>query len=748
MFLRFLEDKLLEPVLFVSRFARSKTPWQDFTKDCILLNAKYNGVVFRRHFIDEPSFKPPAALTFIDVCNRLTNPDYYYDVIPIHILGSIYERFLGSVVHATAKQVTVQQKPQVKKAGGVYYTPEYIVSYIVKNTIGKLIEDKSPLQISRMRFADIACGSGSFLISAFGCILDYHSHWYNDNPKKAKEDGCIYIKEDDRWVVSLKQKREILVNNIYGVDIDRQAVEVTELSLYLKLLEDETTATAHEMSSLFTLLPDLSNNILCGNSLIKPDILMTDLFSGEEERKLNPMSFASVFPDVMDKGGFDAIVGNPPWVRQELISDSKSYFESHYQTYHGSADLYQYFIEKGISLLNPQGIFSYIVPNKWMRAAYGTPLRAWLKKHKIKEITDFGDLRVFETVTTYPCIVIAQKASVKSDYSFDVTQVSTLDFADLGDYVKANRYRITTSSLDESGWNLASETEQKLLQKINKNSVSLDTYIDGKIYRGILTGLDKAFVLDEATAKQLIKSDKNSKKIIKPYQAGKDIKRYSFSNTKRYVIFLPKGFTKSNCQNKNYWNWFLKEYPAVAKHLAEFEEPAKKRYDKGDFWWELRACEYYNEFAKPKITFLKFQVKPTFSYDTEEFVVNSAGFIIPQDDKYLLGILNSPLGWYIISKLCTQIQNGYQLIWKYLKKFPIPKINFSNKTEKATHDKIVQLVNQIIEAKKKLATATSDRDKDYYTRRTKSIDIEINREVYKLYGLSKDEIDIIEKING
>jgi len=207
------------------------------------------------------------------------------------------------------------------------------------------------------------------------------------------------------------------------------------------------------------------------------------------------------------------------------------------------------------------------------------------------------------------------------------------------------------------------------------------------------------------------------------------------------VIFIPKGFTKSNCQNKNYWNWFVKEYPAVAKHLANFEEPAKKRYDKGDFWWELRACEYYDEFAKPKITFLKFQVKPTFTFDTEEFVVNSAGFIIPQNDKYLLAILNSRLGWYIISKLCTQIQNGYQLIWKYLKNLPVK--NKDNK-EKAVYVSIVKFVDNLLKLNKQLQATKLETQRQQIQRTISHAEKKIDELVYKLYGLSKNEIEIIE----
>ncbi len=190
---------------------------------------------------------------------------------------------MGKVVNTTDKRAKVIEKPEVRKAGGVYYTPEYIVRYIVNETVGKLIEDKTPDEISKMTFADIACGSGSFLIEVYNLILEYHSRYYTANPEKARK-GDIEIRNGET-VLSLKKRQEILVNNIYGVDIDFQATEVTQLSLYLKLLEDVTMNDAFQFSLLKEkILPDLRNNIVCGNSLIGTDILKGKLFAGDEER--------------------------------------------------------------------------------------------------------------------------------------------------------------------------------------------------------------------------------------------------------------------------------------------------------------------------------------------------------------------------------------------------------------------------------------------------------------------------------
>src|SRR5690606_36576594 len=201
---------------------------------------------------------------------------------------------------------------------------------IVDNTVGKLIDGKTPKQIAKMRFADIACGSGSFLITVFDKLLEYHKKWYQANPEQAKKDGCALV--EGTYRLTLSQKQKILTNNIYGVDIDPQAVEVTQLSLYLKLLEDETTATANDTWVLFKeqLLPNLNKNIICGNSLIGTDILNDNLFGSDEERKLKPMDFENVFPEIMKDGGFDSIVGNPPYVGIHQFVSTTNYFSNKY----------------------------------------------------------------------------------------------------------------------------------------------------------------------------------------------------------------------------------------------------------------------------------------------------------------------------------------------------------------------------------------------------------------------------------
>jgi type II restriction/modification system DNA methylase subunit YeeA len=394
---------------------------------------RYNSGIF--HFGKEPGRESPDTITpglVIDddtlksIIKRLYFPEspYEFSVLPAEILGQIYEQFLGKVIRLDeGHNALVEDKPEVKKAGGVKYTPAYIVEYIVQNTISPLLQEKTLPEAAALRVLDPACGSGSFLIVAYQHLLDWHKEWYIKNlvpliesgrnseirrllpaatPTKGRKSRShepelpVYLGRGGEWKLTTAERKRILLNNIFGVDIDRQAVEVTKLSLLLKVLEGENEETISKQLKLFAerALPDLGNNIKCGNSLVGWDILEGNPNLGPQEiARINPFDWEREFPEVFQRGGFDVVIGNPPYVRQESLSEFKGYFQKHFKVYHGTADLYTYFIERGVFLLRGGGIFSYIVANKWMRANYGTPLRHWLKEQCMEEIIDFGDLK-------------------------------------------------------------------------------------------------------------------------------------------------------------------------------------------------------------------------------------------------------------------------------------------------------------------------------------------------------------------
>jgi len=330
-FIRFLEDKMIEEDRMREFGTGRASAWSDFISYCRSLEPKYNGLIFKHHrVIDEPTFVPPEDEAFGSIVRELTDTasPYNFDQIPISILGSIYERFLGKIITVTDKRAKVVDRPEVAHAGGVVYTPEYIVRYIVQRTIGERLRDPTtgtttPEEIAKMRFADIACGSGSFLIEVYSELLDWHTRFYQAFPDTAKKGETVT--REGLPVLSLKKRREILTNNVFGTDIDFQATEVTTLSLYLKLLEEATLTETHQTSFIKEkLLPDLRGNIVCGNAIVGSDYW--GLFDDEEpdpteERTVNALDYSVAFRDVMRDGGFDSIVGNPPYVRQEALGD-------------------------------------------------------------------------------------------------------------------------------------------------------------------------------------------------------------------------------------------------------------------------------------------------------------------------------------------------------------------------------------------------------------------------------------------
>jgi len=444
--------------------------------------------------------------------------------------------------------------------------------------------------------------------------------------------------------------------------------------------------------------------------------------------------------------GFDVVIANPPYVRQENIKEQKAYFKDHYRVYQGTADLYVYFVERGVNLLAAGGMFTYILPNKWMRANYGKPLRAWLKEQRIEEIVDFGDLPVFESATTYPCILRIGAGSPRE--RFDAVQVATLDYPDLTDYVKAHAYPVNQTYLDDEGWSLADEKTQALLEKIRAAGVPLGTYVDGKIYRGILTGLNEAFVIDEETKERLIAEDPRSAEVIKPFLAGREIKRYLTPDPTKYLILFEKGWTNRNSGSiPDKWNWLKRIYPAIASHLEPFAEKGERRCDKGDYWWELRACDYYLEFEKPKIIVPAIVQRGSYTYDERAIYSNDKTSIIPCTDIYLLGILNSKVADFVVHLISSTKQGGYyEYKPMYISQIPIHPIDPSDPADVARRDRIVALVEQILDLNRRLAAAKTAHEKEVLGGMIDATDREIDRLVYELYGLSEDELAIVEGV--
>jgi len=398
-------------------------------------NTKYNSGLFATlPFLDELIIEDKV---FTNIIEGLYYPDcpYEFSILPVEILGSIYEQFLGKTIRFRGVKgerhtAIIEEKPEVKKAGGVYYTPEYIVKYIVERTVGSSIKGKTPAQVEKMRIIDPSCGSGSFLVGAYSYLLNWHLDYYTKakNLKKALKEGAIYQATGGAYKLTIEKKQSILLNNIYGLDIDEQAVEVAKLSLYLKLLEDEG-AEANSRQELFKhsdlkLLPSLMGNIKCGNALVESDYYLgkeASLFEDlDAMREINTFDWqdAKGFASIFEAGGFDCVIGNPPYVSagnqvaNNKLNKQREYLKTcgKYKSLHKMWDLYIPFIEKGLNILKDAGIYGAIIPYPFTNQTYAFSLRNLiLQDYNLLEVVDLKGTKVFKNATVTNCIPIIRK---------------------------------------------------------------------------------------------------------------------------------------------------------------------------------------------------------------------------------------------------------------------------------------------------------------------------------------------------
>ncbi|KKL67662.1 hypothetical protein LCGC14_2132740, partial [marine sediment metagenome] len=504
-FLRICEDRGIEQYGCLMALQNGNSTYSALLELFRKADDRYNSGIF--HFGKEKG-RPasPDELTpklkiddkpLKDIIKRLYFPQspYEFSVLPTEILGQVYEQFLGKVIRLTkGHRAVVEDKPDVKKAGGVYYTPSYIVDYIVKNTVGKLLEGKTPSKASKLKVLDPACGSGSFLIGAYSYLLDWHRNYYIDKGAD-KHKKVLYQAQGGEWRLTTSEKKRILLNNIFGVDIDSQAVEVTKLSLLLKVLEGESDETINTTMKLFheRVLPDLSNNIKCGNSLIGPDYYdnrQMSLMDDEERYRVNAFDWQAEFPEIMSNGGFDVVIGNPPY---GMISNNiyKQYIEERYETTEGRLDFYEVFIEKGITLCRIKGLLGYIVPSPLLSNLYTKKLRSYiLENTSIQEIVNFS-MNVFNDPTIHTNIIIVTKDKTQNQKV--QIRKKVLDFNQL---IKPFDYCIPQKELgknDNKTFDIFHDPViSEILKKISKNAYSLGSKYF--IRQCIKTGNDNEFV--------------------------------------------------------------------------------------------------------------------------------------------------------------------------------------------------------------------------------------------------------------
>lgn len=759
-FLRIAEDRGVESYETLRSAVKSPDTYSQLLKIFSRADEKYNSSLFDLKK-DELSTKIKISDKTLDrILNNLYYPKspYEFSVIGVDILGSVYEQFLGKVIRLTkGGNAVIEEKPEVKKAGGVYYTPQYIVDYIIKNTVGELVKDKTPKDVAKLKVVDPACGSGSFLIGAYNYLLNWHHKYYVENDvEKNLKTKKLFKDGEGNYFLSTQEKKDILLNNIHGVDIDPQAVEVTKLSLALKMLEGENSETINAQYKLFAdrILPDLSSNIKCGNSLIGSDYYsdkQITLLGDEELRKVNAFDWDKEFPFIFRSGGFDAVIGNPPYIRIQTIEKSFSeYFLHHYHTARGKYDMYSLFVEKALSLINKSGNISFILPNKFLVTDYGEYLREIIaQKECLKSLVNFKDAQVFENASTYTCILslsgeklshFSYKEFTGSESNNNIIQLENLP----GKSLPIPR--------DVNPWTLSTNEESIKVLNIAKKSSKLSDYTT-RISQGIITGADKLFVFDKISEEGNYTKVKSSydeniyqfeTELLKPFLRGENIKAFRNKKPHKYILYP---YYISNGNTCYYTEKDLSgKYPNIYKYLVKYRKILSERGTSGmkyPVWYALWNARDKEMLESRKILTPTIASKPSFLYDSSGefyFLGSGAGgpgaysVILKQDADlsyyFLLGLLNSEFVDIYIKSTSSVFRGGYYAYsQQFLKEIPIPDLSNKN---------LIKQISDLAEDLEKLCESLQRNDESNIKMDTIKNLIEkkssqLNTMVYKIY---------------
>lgn len=701
-FLRIAEDRSVEPYGNLKHSLGHGEYYQNLFEQFRKADEKYNSGLFDFHkdrICEHLKIDNKVLKTLV---NELYYPEcpYEFSVLSVEILGSAYEQFLGKVIRITpAHHAKIEEKPEVRKAGGVYYTPQYIVEYIVKNTVGKLVEGKTPAEVEKIKIVDPACGSGSFLIGAYQYLLDWHKNYYSvsGKPSKGKKDNPL----TPEGYLTTAEKKRILLNNIYGVDIDVNAVEVTKLSLLLKCLEGETEASIQQQFSLWNerVLPTLDNNIKSGNSLIDTDFYGAELDFGLE-KKIKPFNWENAFPEVFKQGGFDAVIGNPPFIQLssylETTEAEKKYLLSKYKSSMGRLNTFGFFTKRGLDLLNEKRYLGFIIPNTITSQDYYEELRMMiLNNSKIETIVNFDKLPFKDAVVENVILILKKESSEQERKNAEVLIVEANANFSFIEKKKLGQSIFFISPKHNFNSNINTDVEL-IFKKIFKTTERLGNFFN----------VNQAIALKSDRSKWI--SDIKINDSYKPLLVGgKNINRYILEWDGTYLKYDLKGI--HSCKREDI---FLTNEKIFFRRVAN----------------RLIATLDTNKF-----------------YALHTIVVMNLKSEIKENIRYFLGLFNSILLTYYYKATFASSKTVFSEVGaRQVQELPIKSIDFNNKRELYSHDEIVKLVDQLLNLYVEIKEVKLQTQIDQIKSKIDYCENRINEIVYQLYGLTDEEIRLVE----
>lgn len=774
--------------------------------------ATFNGGLFdpKRHdFLDTHAVGDAHLQHALDKLARVAGQFVDYQDLSVRHLGTIYEGLLEYHLEDIPEEdgwtLALLNDKGERKASGSYYTPDYIVKYIVEQAVGPMLreavagraDDAARAEaVLSVNVLDPSMGSGHFLVETTEFIARFLIDLaLAPGPDSNGEADLLY------W------KRRVAQSCVYGVDLNPLAVELAKLSLWLttaardrplsfldhhlrtgnalvgarlsdlqfggpkpkakkaaapeagqmSMMADETfrqslsvavdfmwliegspgqtVAEVKQQESLYEKLREslstkysrlanlvtasyfgvpldrhlwtpLSAYALDPTSASHPKFAEWVAAADAKAETLRFFHWELEFPEVYfdrhgkplgDAAGFDAVVGNPPYVRQEELGPFKPFFAAAYpEIYHGVGDLFVYFFGQGLRQLQSGGRLSYISSNSWLRSNYATPLRKYLRAETTFEtLVDLGDNHVFaDAPDVYPAIPVVRKTLPPENYSVCAAVFTRGEgLKEFGTQVTEKLSSVSMHDQSDAGWQLGNAAGRKVFAKLIAGGKPLGKQLNERMYSGIKTGLTEAFVIDTLTRNRLVEKGKNCEEFVKPFLRGEDLRPWYQENEGYWIIVVPFGWTKTAfpdiLNDKDAWSHFQKHCPSIAAHLLTFEDAARKRQDQGRYWWELRSCDYYVAFDEPKIMWPDIAKLPRFSWNTTGAYLGNTGYIAVPDNPWLLGYLNSRCVWFMISQLAISFgeragADRYRLIDQYMRPLPVPNASDAERDAIAT----------------------------------------------------------------